>query len=225
MRQNATARPRDIQGIWCPPRVPGWNQLVAGDSTGTWFCFNPTSNEIGRAYPITALPESAVHYKDVSVYYDHDYFWCVPYDATQFGVGDWKQDLPEPEEEDAPDDQEEDRFYHEWHLMKFTHDETTYASSVRIGAEKDQLLTQRPDQSWVHEIFPEVYHAPAGYRTPDTRFGALNGDLGLLLALVAFSVRPNDVLGAIERCVRGDGWRAYGSRERRSGCKYRLNVF
>lgn len=220
MRQANHCPSRIHNDIWYPPRVLGWNELVAGDSSGLWFCFDSETRRATRLEH--GLPAGSEFFKEVSVYYYHDIFWCVPYDATRYPVGDWKQDVQNDDEEEEDDSEDEEETptasYMDWHPLRFSYDATTYTSFARLGVDGQTLVSQRPDQQWVSEILPDVYHAPDTHHVTDRRVGALNGDLGLLLALVALSVRPDMVRRAVEHCVRGDGWRATGL-PRRAGCK------
>ena len=173
----------------------------------------------GRAYVRQDYPQDLIHYGDYSVYFNREVFWCTPCDATLHAIGDWRSDDPQAGRA-SHQSQEETDGWSDWHLLTFAYGTHDYSSRVGIGHGYQTLCTQRPDQNWVRELFPEVFHAPAGRRTDNTQLGGLSGDLGFLLALLAFSVSPVDVRTAVERCIRRDGWRAFTNQEHRSGCKW-----
>jgi hypothetical protein len=90
-----------------------------------------------------------------------------------------------------------------------------WASHCAFGANRQRLCGQRPDQRWVNELLPMRNQADLERRTTDTRYGGLYGDLGILLGLLALSVRVSDVDAAVRHAVRsvlGDngGWRSHG---------------
>jgi hypothetical protein len=72
----------NIQGLWMPPRRRYGSQVRRGGSTGKHYYFNGST-----ASEIDELPDEAEFYKAVSMYHDHDLFWMVPYDATEYQVG------------------------------------------------------------------------------------------------------------------------------------------
>jgi len=217
MQPHPNVRPRvDRSGQWLPPRIRGANILVQGDTSNMLFYYDPGQ---GLAYPRQDYPQDLIHYSDFSVYFYRDVFWCVPGDAIANAIGDWRSDDPQAGRA-SYQSQEETAGWHDWHLLTFAYGSNDYSSRVGIGHDNHTLYTQRPDQRWVPEIFPDVYHAPGPRRTQNVRFGGLSGDLGLLLALLAFSVSPEEVRTAVETCVRGDGWRPFLNAERRSGCKW-----
>ena len=212
MRPSSSSRPRYHRNQWLPPRVKGWNELVPGDTTNQWFYYNA---QYGRAYAMTGGPQEVVHFKDVSVYFCRDLFWCVPYDATEHNIGDWRDDVPRAERA-AYQSQGDAGQWQDWHLLSFAYDRDSNSSFVGIGHNGQTLCKQRADQHWVPEILPDIYHATV--HTTDPRSGCLSGDLGLLMALLALSVSPATLRSAVESCIRSNGWLPFGG-VRRSGCK------
>jgi hypothetical protein len=225
MKPAAGVRTRaDNNGAWLPPRPFRSNELEAGDSTHAIFFFDGT-----MAYQVAAAPEGIQHFKTVSVYYESEAgFWAVPFDATRYPVGNGRQDNndEEDEEDDAQGDPDPNAEYTwvDWKKMRFNWDDDTnepaYRSWIVIGGQHHQLQAQRPDQmAWLRQILPNRYHASQERNTPYTQYAALNGDLGLLLALVAFSVRPRNVAEAVTTCLTGNGWREHNHTAGR-GCMW-----
>ena len=191
--------------------------IEPGDTTGKIFYFDGMT-----AAEVTSLPAGMTLFKSTSVYYESTSgFWAVPYDASSYMVGNGRQandDDNDESEEDASgeeDTEEENPLgYFDWHQIQFNWDEQRYSSLVWIVGEHAQVQIQRPDQLWLPQILPEQYHTQQV--TPHPAYGALNGDLSILLALVAFSVRPSRVQDAVQHCLLGTGWRAHNLAR---GCK------
>lgn len=91
---------------------------------------------------------------------------------------------------------------------------SNWASQCAFGANQERLYTQRPDQLWVDELLPMRNQAQYDRRTEDVRYGGLFGELGILLGLLALSVKPSNVDAAVQRAVRDvtlpdGGWRRH----------------
>jgi hypothetical protein len=98
-----------------------------------------------------------------------------------------------------------------------------YTSEAMIDAQWYRLNTQRPDQNWVDELLPDSSHAEHQRRTREPQYGALNGDLAILIGLIAFSSHAGYVERAVMQCIRpvdgqDGGWRTHG-RPRAQGCR------
>jgi hypothetical protein len=93
-----------------------------------------------------------------------------------------------------------------------------------IGAQWHRLNTQRPDQGWVNELLTDRYHAEHHRRTHDPLYGGLNGDITILIGLVAFSVPDEKIEWALKHCIqhvdgKDGGWKTHGL-PRHEGCKF-----
>lgn len=104
-----------------------------------------------------------------------------------------------------------------------------YTSEAMLDAQWHRLNTQRPDQAWVQELLPDSHHAEHHRHTREPKYGALNGDLAILLGLVAFSCHAGFVERAVKHCLRhvhgeDGGWRTH-NRPRHQGCKLVHSLF
>ncbi|KAF2437041.1 hypothetical protein EJ08DRAFT_11110 [Tothia fuscella] len=218
MQENRLIQPRTgpYTGIWMPPRQIYGSQKKSGDTTDKFYYFNGevTTNVDGLPAEAEAAP-----FKTISMYHDHDFFWMVPYDATALPVGNGLQDEIEPDsDEDAEGDSDEepDRNAVDWTVLYFLWRNVDWASEVSFTGNQQRLKTQRPDQHWANELLPSRNQATNESRTDDIRYGGLFGDLGILLGLVALSVKPSHVDAAMRRVVKGvtgdgaaAGWRRH----------------
>lgn len=103
---------------------------------------------------------------------------------------------------------------------------TGFTSEARLDAQWHRLNTQRPEQRWVQELLPDSHHAEHQRRTRESQYGAFNGDLAILIGLIAFSSYAGFVERAVTQCIRpvhgeDGGWRTHG-RPRAQGCREML---
>lgn len=92
-----------------------------------------------------------------------------------------------------------------------------------LDAQWHRLNTQRQVQTWVQQLLPDSHHAEHHRHTRDSRYGAFNGDLAILIGLVAFSSHASYVERAVKQCIRhvdgeDGGWSTH-NRPRHQGCK------
>ncbi|KAF2232844.1 hypothetical protein EV356DRAFT_238550 [Viridothelium virens] len=235
MRQDPRkASRRTIGNFWVPPRAHGYNQLVGGDTTGQYFFFDGMATR-----PMRGLPPGLAHFRTCSMYYDDSTtgFWVIDYSALQSAVGDGSQDnLPQrPDELESEDeDEDEDDWRMDWHQLGFVNGEGDYAndytSYVTCASSAQRLFLQKETQQWARKLFPERYHAlpqytiAANHPNQHSDWGGLIGDLSLILALIAFSAREDEVAQAVQHCVHGSNrWRMHGM-PRRRGWRNRRGV-
>lgn len=147
--------------------------------------------------------------------YFYNGFWLVPYDATQYQVGDGQHENVERDaDEDAEDadEDEEDREdgndqYEDWALLKFDSHPQTYASEVTPFGAFNRLSTQRADQTWPQLLLPDIHHAATGVISGSSPYGGLYGHLAILLGLIAFSVPPNKVKELMGVVMENGQWK------------------
>ena len=224
MQQHPQVPPRHAPGgYWVPPKAYGANVPILGDTTAQFFFFDGTTTR-----HLHGMPQGVELYHQFSVYYADNLtgFWVIDYDALHQEVGDGSQDdLLQAPGEDDPD--EDDQWKMDWAQLGFLSGdgeyETDYTSYVTCAGDEHRLLLQRETQQWAWQMFPERYHAPVTHfitrRHADQRhdWGGLIGDLPLILALIAFSVRENEVAQTMQQCVTRIPWQMH-SLPRRRGC-------
>ena len=226
MRPHPQVPPRHTAGgIWVPPKLLGANIAVEGDTTSKFFFFNGTNTQ----YPVVNMPGGLAYYRTFSVYYDDssDGFWLVDYNALQQQVGDGSQDVLSASQDESDEDEDEENWRMDWKQLSFVkgggdydHDYTSY---VTCAGNSPRLFLQKDSQVWAKRMFPERYHAPpeytiaANHPNQHPSWGGLIGDLPLIIALIAFSVRENEVAQALRLCLQGNPWKMHGT-QRRRGC-------
>ncbi|KAL9091254.1 MAG: hypothetical protein Q9165_004888 [Trypethelium subeluteriae] len=235
MRQHPGVRSRHTVGnFWIPPRAEGYNQRVPGDTTNQFFFFDGTTTR-----PMRSLPPGRAQFRTCSMYYDDTTtgFWVIDYNALSNPVGDGSQEdgsqdnfAMRPGELADDEDDDDDDDYMDWQQLGFRSEDdddyaNDYTSYVTCAGEKPRLLLQKETQQWARELFPERYYAEvqrtiaANHRNQHPEWGGLIGELSLILALIAFSVREDEVAQAVQHCVRGSNrWRIHGM-QRRRGCR------
>ncbi|KAF2754732.1 hypothetical protein EJ05DRAFT_131743 [Pseudovirgaria hyperparasitica] len=185
MREAPDHRPNtDSRGHWTPPRPSGGN-ISSGEDSLVFYCD-------GVSLKTDGLPRDAMEYKTFSIYYHSGYFWIVNYDAIDHQVGDgldsyWGTPIRTMSiaRHDGPETS--------WQIMTFEHDETTCASTATYGSAHNRLRGRRLHQRWVEKLLP-AGHLPRDYDVlPPDYYGGMNGDLPLILGLLAFSVHANQV--------------------------------
>ena len=221
MQQHPSVPPwYNNNGMWLPPKALGCNYSVPGDTTSSFFFFD---GQVTR-YPVSQLPTGLAHFRTCSLYYHEtlDGFWAINYDATQHMVGNGAQQ-GEPQTDYGGDDS---HWGMDWARIGFvpgSGDENDYTSYVTCAPAHERLLLQKDTQIWAKKLFPERYHADLTHTIPmnhpNQRFdrAGLIGELPLILGLVAFSAREEEVSQAVQYCVYGNTWRMHNF-PRRRGC-------
>jgi hypothetical protein len=222
MERNRRVPPRDTPDGWKPSKPLGSNRQTP-HSTTPLFCFNPQDGRVREFEGDESQRSLLTLYHTASVYYDNGRFWCVNFDATRRQVGNGQDyehgSLSSSSHEDDDDDDEEDEddysrnmdssFVSDWRPVGFSQDfNDPYKSYVCAEASQQQLRIQRPDQDWINVLFPQHMHSQL--RSMNPLHGRVCGSLAVLIALIAFSVKPEHVNERLFRtCIRGDGWRGH----------------
>ncbi|KAH6866606.1 heterokaryon incompatibility protein-domain-containing protein [Alternaria rosae] len=89
----------------------------------------------------------------------------------------------------------------EWHDLGFFHNDKDFSSSLHIRGTNPTLRCQRSGSSWPRFLLPSGHHGPID---TSQRYGGLRGSLSIFLALLALSVRPNE-LEAVLPTLRNNG--------------------
>lgn len=173
------------------------------ESSGCYYYCNGQ-----RISNMTSLPDDVALFHSYSVFYDRG-FWVLPADLRYEDIRQQNAAAEEGKDQndaglspDSEDMNNDDKL--NWRRISFDWDEQDYSSYVYWAGEHETLRLQRTDQAWVSALLPDIYHGPSTSLHPG--YGGLNGDLALILALVAFSVRPRDVPERLTRSFRQGRW-------------------
>lgn len=161
---------------------------------------------------------------------------CKEKSKADIGLGNGQQTDVEPDDDSDPDaegesdDDESDEILQDWGLLYFMWNENDAVSQCVFQGNQQRLIYQRPDQGWVNDILSRRHHATHDRITTDIRYGGLIGDLGIIIGLIALSVRHGRVDETVQHCLRavgGDtgGWRRPRRTDvRRSNCRVCLLI-
>ncbi|OJD33050.1 uncharacterized protein BKCO1_3400066 [Diplodia corticola] len=153
------------------------------------FCFNGAA-----VYDMTNSqhpPQGSQVFSTCSVYHYSSTFWALNYDVTQHAV-----------------DQGE---HSDWNHIGFDYGDGRM-NWVGIGGQH-RRLDRQCDQPWVHSLFPEN-HQPYEFSV-DRRYGGLSGELPVIIAFIAFSIRPEWLIHALSSCMRRGQWSGHEQRHGR----------
>jgi hypothetical protein len=224
--------PRTTQnGTYLPKRALGSNRLRPARSSAQ------EPNHYSRAYYFDGISVRDVTrgdlnaripllelFRTVSMYFDHSTsrFWLINFDATLRAVGeqtndDQNQSDSDSDDDDDDDDDDDNEFLVDWRVLEFdwakvnrSNAFTGLSSAVVVGSQ-NQLNITRFDQAWPERLLPRNYQPrdPLSRHVPNTQppQGVLNGNLAILIALVAFTARRwSDVRNVLMHCIRGTAW-------------------
>ncbi|KAI6914885.1 hypothetical protein D0869_03454 [Hortaea werneckii] len=204
-------------GRWMPPKAMG------GNIRGTSLNFKHDGR---RTAIVPALPSNLREYKCYSVYHDHAFLWTVDYDATAERVGDGRDttaangngngndssDEDNSSSESSDDEEEEER--PDWSTMSFSLG-SSYTSYAGQRQQQQRLHCRRHDQLWATQLFTDIYTAQQENRNP--QYGGLNGELPLLIALLALTMPPQCLPQYLPQCM-GNTWNVYPPNTFPRGC-------
>lgn len=182
----------DSSGYWSPP------VLAAGQyykqPPGQIYRWNPQANPNLSLF--NGNTQSLTEFKKATVYHCGGRFWIVPYDATLRDVdGTCQNQSWQPG----------------WKALTFHHSAPHSVSSVDCAGPDSRLATQTPYQSWREQLFPEGYWA----KQQTGGSGGLQGELCLVLALAAFSVRQDQLETALSYSFRVHHWEPHNQQSGR----------
>ena len=204
MRPKQGIRDRvTVGGRWQPPKAHGNNRRYPS----THFY-----HDRERTAVVDFIPATALLYKTFSVYHDHAVIWSVDYDATSRAVHDGRETSAADGELEVeiPDNVE---LQDDWKKITFSHTEN-YVSYVGRRLDQSRLCMHRPDQPWAQQILPDSYTS----RHPRQSYGGMNGELPLLIGLMALAIPEDDVREHLPQAT-GNPWRAPNF-ERAAGCEF-----
>ncbi|KAF2841249.1 hypothetical protein M501DRAFT_989787 [Patellaria atrata CBS 101060] len=153
--------------------------------------------------------QSNVPFKTYSTYYNAGNFYTINHNAINKKVGDGLREgeTDDRDAEHGDTEEEEDGEYECWQNLHFDWNSNFCSSYARMAGAYPRLYAQREDQSWAKMLLPETYHAEPPNWTTDRRYGAFNGDLPLVLSLVAFSFPAAQMSTLFEASFQGSRWR------------------
>ncbi|KAI8933047.1 hypothetical protein NX059_009695 [Plenodomus lindquistii] len=160
----------DQRNDWVPSLLPKANRAIGGGASGIWWYCN--GQQIYNI-PADQATTGSQWYKTYSAFYTNRFgFWILDSDALN------------------------SRSTAGWQPLRFDHDLGDYSSYLTIAAEHNTLACQRVDQSWPRMLLPSNNH---GNNTPYQQYGSLKGELGIFLALLAFSMRKENLTECIPK--------------------------
>ncbi|KAI7467044.1 hypothetical protein KC357_g7214 [Hortaea werneckii] len=204
-------------GRWMPPKSMG------GNIRGTTLNFKHDGR---RTAIVHALPSNLREYKCYSVYHDHAYLWTVDYDATAERVGDGRdttaangngngnESSDEDDSSSESSDEEETEERPDWSTMSFSVG-SSYTSYAGQRQQQQRLHCRRRDQLWATQLFTDIYTAQQETQNP--QYGGLNGELPLLIALLALTMPPGYLPTHLPQCI-GNTWNVYPPNTLPRGC-------
>ncbi|KAK4565870.1 hypothetical protein LTR86_003719 [Recurvomyces mirabilis] len=198
------------QRRWWPPKRLGEN--VA--SPHALFYYDGENTERSDADMNNLEP-----YKEFSLYHDHGVFWLYPGDASAEQVGDGRDGhgrLP-PTSADANSDVDTEEDNPDWAMLNFEllPSRSSYAST---NTRQRRLPLRRRHQLWPDQLLPDPHQveAEAASYTSNPEHGGLNGELPVLLGLMAMALPQQHMFAMLPSCIvnpwlvphlpRGTGW-------------------
>ncbi|WPH03922.1 Hypothetical protein R9X50_00680500 [Acrodontium crateriforme] len=212
---------RSVHGRWRPPRPRLSNIIEAGHATTRlWFEHRNNSTSHINQPNLNALER----YSTFSFYMNGGNIYVYPQDATLHTVGDGSGNQHRTHNNNASrsstDSEGEGPQVEDWRSLSFNwhHGPTHRSSYATHRGEQTTLQCHRANQMWARQLIPNVYLAPPNRQPPAEM--PLNcpllGDLPIIIALIAFSVPPNQVHLYLANCfreqyhghnvARGTGW-------------------
>lgn len=218
---------RRCDGGWNLPQHYGSNVLCGDNTTttGAWFVY-----DTGRVGRFPGQHPGGVPFRVSSFYHDDRRVWIYPADATLNQVGEvevlsnygrrhptrakFDQQTYGESEESLVDPTEH------WLELKFNYNQRDpNISQATIRGQHTTLSPQRHYEQWVSQVLPRRYHAAPSPRNTYPGHCGLTGNLDILIALIAFSVRPEHVEETLRSSMR-DVYRPH-AQPVGQGCEYR----
>ncbi len=177
----------DANGHWIPSLIPGGIQRVNQGVSGILWMCNGT-----QLRAVEALPRGARPWKTFSLFFSGGYGFRVM-------AGDARN---------PPSHQG-------YHPLGFEHDDEDGNSSYLTHVmQQPTLRCHRADQGWTRMLLPNTYHGPL---TNVQGQGGLKGELAIFLALLAFSMPPDQLPTYFGSLLQNGVWQSWTTRD---GCTY-----
>jgi hypothetical protein len=215
-------------GHWLPPRPRFHNRVVVDDRDPiqpnglractygyhnyTSYSFDSDTNALYERREAIPNIHGLRPIREVSMYYAQGTIWLVDYPVNGRSVGNGRErngeDSSDEEDQDAMG--EEDRVDYDWEMLRFRHPGGG-ESLVDYAADQGQLHATRRDQTWPSYLLPDTYlPQPSRHRVRHRNepYGSLNGNLAVLIGLVAFTADDisYNVHQTLMHTIRGASW-------------------
>ena len=92
----------------------------------------------------------------------------------------------------------------EWHGLNFRHNDDDFSTSLDLRGIHPTLRCRRASSMWPWVLLPEAYHGPVD---TSQRYGGLRGSLSIFLALLALSVKPDELEAVMPKFRNNGQWR------------------
>ncbi|KAI7334824.1 hypothetical protein KC315_g3569 [Hortaea werneckii] len=132
--------------------------------------------------------------------------------ANGNGNGDDSSDESDNSSESSDDEEEAER--PDWSTMSFSLG-SSYASYAGQRQQQQRLHCRRHDQLWATQLFTDIYTAQQENRNP--QYGGLNGEIPLLIALLALTMPSQCLPQYLPQCM-GNTWNVYPPNTFPRGC-------
>jgi hypothetical protein len=154
----------------------------------------------GRLSPISPSDKAYMEdYKVTSVFWcpDHQTYLTVPYDCTRYSVRHMVQNDP----------------LQDWATLRFNHEAYKGRCVSVIGhCSPNHVLAASGSPSWIGELIPPIHQRHDEPAIPHAQGPSLlAGDISIIMALAAFSNRPELVKETTEWSFRPPNWVPHGS--------------
>jgi hypothetical protein len=90
-----------------------------------------------------------------------------------------------------------------WHHLWFDWDENNHSSALTYAGKHQTLRFQNTQLRWPSMLLPNIYHGP---HYAASGYGGLTGDLAIFLALIAFSMKPEQLSAELPRMMHDGEW-------------------
>lgn len=160
-----------------PPSAEGAHVVVGeGASYRWWYC------DGNRIQPAQQLPTGLIWYKTYSVFYREGFgFWILRGDAGNPGPGET------------------------WQPLCFDQDQYDQGASYLCNVAQRRAVAYRRETRWLPMLLPDIYYENA-HVTRNEAYGGLKGELAIFLALIAFSMRPEQLASRLPYMLQSGSW-------------------
>jgi len=189
---------------WTPPKGLGKNikQAIPGSNHNGVFHYKDGKTTASK------LPEDCTEYQTCSMYTCDAVFWLVMYDATQHKVDDGNDgdEGAQPLYTNGSRVSHADESKPDWRKLHFDlignpGNKLSYATAKGLST---RLLHQHDDHEWTRQLLPHPHLSDRCNDGPDK--GGLVGDLSVLLALLGFTMKDEEIMTTIPSLVREPFW-------------------